>query len=221
MALVTDIADLALAIRRGHPVRIAVEGRSAAGKSTFADALAEALRPSGRQVLRAGIDDFHPPGHGARSAAGGYTPQTLYDEGFDYAAFRQLLLDRLGPGGDRRVRLALHDSLRDRTIEGAAATAAADALVVVDGAFLLRPELRGAWELVIWLDIGFETMIRRAIARDIAWQPDVDAIRRRYLERWQPTHELYEATGARDLAHVVIDNEDPARPRLVHMQAPG
>lgn len=221
MALVTDIAEMALAIRRDHPVRIGVEGRSAAGKSTFADALAAALRPSGRQVLRAGIDDFHPPGHRARSAAGGYTPQSLYDEGFDYVAFRRLLLDPLGPGGDRRVRLALHDSLRDQSIEGAEASAAADALAVVDGAFLLRPELRDGWDLVIWLDIGFETMIRRAVARDVAWQPDPEAIRRRYLERWRPTHELYEASGARELAHVVIDNEDPSAPTLVRMRAPG
>lgn len=217
MTLISDIADIALAIGRPHPVRIAVEGRSAAGKSIFADALAAALRRSGRQVVRAGIDDFHPPGHAARSRAGRYTPQSLYDEGFDYAAFRRLLLAPLGPDGDRRVRLALHDSLNDRPIEAAEATVDADALVVVDGAFLLRPDLRDAWDLAIWLDISFETMIRRAVARDVAWQPDPAEIRRGYLERWQPTHALYEATGARDLAHVVIDNEDPLAPRLVRM----
>jgi len=42
--------------------------------------------------MRAGIDDFHPPGHGPRSAAGGYTAESYYAEGYDYLAFRNLLL---------------------------------------------------------------------------------------------------------------------------------
>ncbi|MGH6955669.1 MAG: hypothetical protein ACREEW_03270 [Caulobacteraceae bacterium] len=97
-ALIDALARIALALRRPHPTRIAVEGRSAAGKTTFADALAEALGGSGRQVLRAELDDFHPPGHAARSAAGGYTPQSRYDEAYDYDSFRRLLLAPLGAG---------------------------------------------------------------------------------------------------------------------------
>jgi len=214
-ALIRRLAATVGEIERPHPTRVAVEGRSAAGKTTFADALAEALAPSGRQVLRASIDDFHPPGHAARSAAGGYTPQRLYDEGFDYAAFERLLLQPLGPGGDRRVRLALRDALRDRPAAETVVLAAADAIAIVDGAFLLRPELKAAWDLVIWLDVSFETMLERAARRDVAWVGDAEAVRERYRSRWIPTHELYEATGARDAAHIVVDNEDPRRPQVV------
>lgn len=216
-ALIKRVTRIVLALDRPHPIRVAVEGRSAAGKTTFADALALALGPSGRQVLRAGIDDFHPPGHAARSAAGGYTPQTIYEEGFDYGAFRRLLLAPLGPGGARRVRLAQHDSLSDRPIADADALAQPDAILVVDGAFLLRPELRDSWELVIWLDIAFETMFERAARRDVAWVGDEAKVRASYRTRWEPAHRLYEATGARAAAHIVIDNEDPARPRLVFL----
>jgi uridine kinase len=210
-SVVDEVAGLVLGIERRQPVRVAIDGRSAAGKTTFADALAAALAPSGRQVLRAGIDDFHPPGHAARSAAGGYTPQTTYEEAFDYASFRRLLLAPLGPGGDRHVRLALHDAFHDRPIKDAAVVASPDAIAVIDGAFLLRPEMRASWDLAIWLDISFETMIERAAARDVAWVGDADLVRQRYRTRWVPTHRLYEATGAREYAHVVIDNEDPAR----------
>src|SRR5215212_10892588 len=45
------LADVALSLRLDHPVRVAVEGRSAAGKTTFADALAEEIRARGRAVL--------------------------------------------------------------------------------------------------------------------------------------------------------------------------
>jgi uridine kinase len=216
-ALISQVAAMVLAIERPHPTRVAIDGRSAAGKTTFADTLAEALGTSGRQLLRAGIDDFHPPGHAARSAAGGYTPQSRYEEAFDYAAFDRLLLAPLGPGGDRRVRLALHDSLSDRPIAGTEVMATPDAIAVVDGAFLLRPELRDRWDLAVWLDVSIETMIERAAKRDVAWVGDEAVVRQRYLTGWAPAHRLYEATGARAAAHVVIDNEAPLQPRLVRL----
>jgi uridine kinase len=43
-----------------------------------------------------------------------------------------------------------------------------DATLIADGAFLQRPELDGYWDLVIWLDVGFDVVLRRGIARDQA-----------------------------------------------------
>ena len=57
-----------------------------------------------------------------------------------------------------------------------------DAILIVDGAFLLRPELRPFWDLVIWLHISFEDMVARAAERDTAWVGDTDEVRRRYAE---------------------------------------
>jgi hypothetical protein len=44
-----------------------------------------------RPVLRASIDDFHRPGHKFRSMREEWTPQSYYDEGYDYLAFRKQL----------------------------------------------------------------------------------------------------------------------------------
>jgi uridine kinase len=212
----TDIAvRQILALHTDGPLRIGVDGRSAAGKTTFADGLSERLHSARRTVLRASIDDFHPPGHGARSAGGGYTVESYYAEGYDYAAFRDLLLAPLDSGGDRRCRLGLHDSFSDTAIDHPAVAVPADAIVVVDGCFLLRSELRGFWEFVIWLDVSFETMIERAAKRDIAWMPSEEEVRARYRDRWIPLHSLYEQTGARGYADMIIDNEDVRAPRCV------
>ncbi len=214
-ALLSRLAERIAAIERPHPTRVAVEGRSAAGKSAFADALGDALAPHGRQVIRAGIDDFHPPNHSERSRSRGYTPATLYEEGYDYAAFERLLLAPMGPGGGRRLTVGLFDSAKGRAIEDAAVDAAPDAIVVVDGAFLLRPELRRHWDLAIWLDVSFETVLARAMKRDVAWVGDPERVRANYRAGWIPTHELYEATGAMDAADVVINHEDFAAPRVI------
>ncbi|MGH6955670.1 MAG: hypothetical protein ACREEW_03275 [Caulobacteraceae bacterium] len=90
--------------------------------------------------------------------------------------------------------------------------AAPNALVVIDGAFLLRPAFRSHWDLAIWLDVSFETVLARAMVRDAAWVGDPERIRERYLTGWIPTHEIHEASGARAAAHVIIDNEAPDRP---------
>jgi uridine kinase len=195
--------------------RVGIDGRSAAGKTTMAEELAMRLRARRRTCLRASIDDFHPPGHAQRSASGGYTVESYYAEGFDYAAFRRELLGPAMSLDPRGVRLRAWDSFHDRPYEGGLERVAPGDILVVDGAFLFRPELRDCWSFTIWLDIDFETMVARARTRDIAWMPSVDAIERRYRERWIPLHTLYEAeTGAPGLADAVIDNTDPAHPRI-------
>jgi hypothetical protein len=49
---------------------------------------------------------------------------------------------------------------------------AEEAVLIVDGAFLLRPELRECWDLVVWLHISFDEMVARAVKRDVAWAGD-------------------------------------------------
>jgi uridine kinase len=59
--LLRSVAALLLAKATAHPLRIGIDGRTAAGNTTFADDLASELGRSGRQILRAGADDFHHP----------------------------------------------------------------------------------------------------------------------------------------------------------------
>jgi uridine kinase len=50
------LAELILAVGRPHPVRVAIDGPDAAGKTTLADELTPVLERSGRQIVRASID---------------------------------------------------------------------------------------------------------------------------------------------------------------------
>ena len=39
-------------------------------------------------------------------------------------------------------------------------------MLVVDGVFAQREELRGCWDLVVWLDVADEERVRRMADRD-------------------------------------------------------
>lgn len=209
-----SVTEAVLAARRNPATLVGIDGRSAAGKSHFGDEVAERLRSIDVPCDRASIDDFHPPVYSQRSSSGAFTVETYYDEGFDFELFRALLLEPARTGEPCLLRR--WDAARDVSYLDEPTRLVHGTVLVVDGAFIQRPELRGYWDLVIWLDIGFETMLERALVRELAWMPSAEAIERKYRERWIPVHALYEAkTGARDKADLVIDNADFRAPRLV------
>jgi uridine kinase len=219
--VIDRLAETVTSLRVGHPARVGIDGRSAAGKTTLGDELAEAVRERGREVIRASIDDFHRPGHKYRSQRGEWTPDSYYDQGYDYAAFVELLLRPLGPGGSRCCRPALFDSFHDAWLPEEWREVGHDAVAVIDGAFLFRPGLAEHWEYVIWLDIDMELMVERARRRDVAWVGSEERVVERYRRHWIPTHELYERrTDAPARAHAVIDNRIPERPVVARLSSP-
>ncbi len=216
--LIDALASAIMSPRLAHPTRVAIDGRSAAGKTTLADELAEAISALGRDVIRSEIDDFHFPGHADRSRRGVWTAQSRYDEAYDYAAFRTLMLEPLGPGGNRRCRPALFDSFHDRPLPERWRDLADDAIAIVDGVFLQRPELAGHWDYVIWLAIDAETSLERARQRDIAWVGSEEAVVERYRRHTIPAEELYQRiVDPAAHADAVIDNRDVGTPVIVRL----
>jgi uridine kinase len=75
--------------------------------------------------------------------------------------------------------------------------------VVADGVFLQRPELDDLWTVRIWIEIGFEQALERAVVRDAGKMTDV---RGRYERRYWPGQQLYiEAVDPRSRADIVVD----------------
>jgi uridine kinase len=208
------LAGLILAIDRPHPVRVAVDGPDAAGKTTLADELAPLVQASGRPIIRASIDGFHRP-RAERVARGIESPEGYFHDSFDYPALTAALLNPLGPDGDRQFRRRVFDFRLDAPVNAPVETAAADAVLIFDGVFLLRPELAGLWDFSVLVAVSFEETQRRAAARDLALFGDEGAVRRRYAARYVPGQRLYFAQAQpQEQANVIVDNEDPNDPIL-------
>lgn len=59
--IINEIASVINQIDLPHPVRVAIDGGGAAGKTTIANELIEPLEKLGRRVISSTIDGFHNP----------------------------------------------------------------------------------------------------------------------------------------------------------------
>ena len=210
--LLGRLAEAIESVTTAHPVRVAVDGPPAAGKTVLADELALLLRAQGRDVIRASIEGFLLP-RAQRYRRGEHSPDGCYLDSFDYGALHRVLLDPLGPGGDRRFQDAVYDKRTDTALSEPLTTAAADAVLLFDGVFLLRPELIDRWELRIFVSAAFERTVDRARNRDGALYGSSAEVERRWRTRYIPAQQLYFAAARpTDHADIIVHNDDPKRP---------
>nr|WP_315838576.1 uridylate kinase [Bradyrhizobium prioritasuperba] len=196
------------------PIRVAIDGRTAAGKTTLADELAVAISRSGREVIRTSIDGFHRP-KAERYARGRTSAEGYYHDARDLKAIIALLLAPLGPGGDRHYRTASFDLENDCPIAQDALSASADAILIVDGTFLQRPELRDGFDLTIFVETSERTSEQRGVNRDADRLGGMAAAGQLYANRYKPAFVLYEQLcKPADRADVILDNDDLERPLM-------
>ncbi len=148
------LAEAVGSLTIAHPTRVAIDGPPAAGKTTLGDELAVVLRSQGREVIRVSIESFLLP-RAQRYRRGEYSAEGCYHDSFDLDALHRVLLDPLGPGGDRRFRHAVYDRPTENALSLPVMTAPADAVLLFDGVFLLRPELIDRWDLRIFVSAAF------------------------------------------------------------------
>jgi uridine kinase len=176
-------------------VIVAVDGVDPAVSGPFADDLAFELRDLDHDTFRASMADFLCPRvrremRGADSALG------RYEDAYDYSAFRRVLLGPFRLAGSTGFSTAFFDAKRDVPYESKWETGPADAVLVVDGEFLLRPELKGIWNFSVRLDSPVEE------AEESAPEAGAEA--------------LYEhEVDPRAAASAIVNVGDPDHPRRV------
>jgi uridine kinase len=210
--LLIRLAEEVGSVTIAHPTRVAVDGPPAAGKTTLADELAVVLRAQGREVIRASIEDFLLP-RSQRYRRGEDSAEGCYHDSFDFDTLHRVLLDPLGPGGDRRFQQAVYDRRTDTALSEPVTTAPADAVLLFDGVFLLRSELIDRWDLRIFVSAAFEETLARARTRDQALFGSATEVDRRYRSRYIPSQQFYFDTARpTDHADIIVHNDEPQQP---------
>jgi uridine kinase len=212
------IATVAARIARLGPgrLRVAVDGLTAAGKTSFGHELAAALRGLGRPTLRASLDDFkHPWRHAREHGYDRISGEGYYRNAYDFGSARNLLLLPAGPGGLGEVVLCGHDPLTGADHRGTTITAPPDAILIVDSVFAFRPQYNDCWEYRIWLEVDPVVARQRGIARDSAAE-GVEEATQVHRDRYGAAERIYIGeVNPRALADVVIENTDFRQPRIL------
>ncbi|MEL6350036.1 MAG: uridine kinase, partial [Myxococcota bacterium] len=187
-----------------------------AGKTTLVRELDARLRAQDVPTLTLSMDDFHNP-RSIRQQRGRLSPDGYYTDAFNVPlVLRRVLAPLRSDAKVVTVPSASLDLLTDRFVKGADVTVGVDTVILFEGVFLFRPELVGRWDLRIFLQIDFETVLARALRRDAPQMGGATAVERRYRERYIPGQRRYlaQADPIR-AADVVVDNRDPTAPKLI------
>jgi uridine kinase len=172
------------------------------------------LRAAALPVIRASVDGFHHP-RALRYRLGRDSPEGFFRDSYDYPAMQRVLLDPLSPGGSLRYRTAVFDHRTDRPAETAEERAETDSVLVADGIFLHRPELRRYWDFSVFLDVRFEVSIPRGARRGEGSADPLAPENRRYVEGQR----LYlRECDPKAHATIVVDYDDPGAPLILPEQ---
>ena len=211
--VVREIANKVIE-KKSHtsPLCVGIDGIDAAGKTSLANELTAFLTKKGYPILRASIDGFHNPRQ-IRHQRGSYSPEGYYFDSFNYELLKKCLLEPLSPKGNRVYRLKAYDFKTEREIHSGELRATNDHILIFEGVFLMRREIGHYWHLRIFVDIDFDTGIKRALERDLHLFGSEEEILKRYQKRYIPGQKLYfKLENPKEKAEIVIDNNDFTKP---------
>jgi uridine kinase len=214
--LIEEISSLIVLIERPHPIRVAIDGVDAAGKTALADELAGPIQSRGRAVIRASVDGFHNPRH-IRYRLGPDSPEGYYRDSFDYDTLKKILLDPLADGGSLRYRSAAFDYRNDVRVTAPMLQAPQKAVLLFDGIFLHRPELDHCWDLSIFVETSFEVTLERARKRAMKELGSHEGVEEGHTRRYVPGQLLYlDECRPEDRADIIVRNDDLSNPSIHH-----
>ncbi|GAA1802547.1 hypothetical protein [Agromyces neolithicus] len=174
---------------RGRMI-VAIDGPLRSGKSRFGDDLADVLREREHSVFRASIEDFH-RSRAAQADFGADTPARYFGYGIDESALRRVLVEPFRMGGSTAFVTRVFDPTRDAWVEPKWITGPDDAILVIDGRFVLRERLAGLWDVRIAVDgdpidpadvLAYAERDPRTVASAIVDLIDPEHPTRRFLE---------------------------------------
>ena len=215
LELLEEISGRIIKIHSSHVVRVSIDGVDCAGKTMFADELGQYIQSKNRNVIRASIDGFHNTVE-VRYEMGKDSPEGYYLKSFNYDAIINKLLKPLGPGGDNKYITAVYDYKTEKEAREKSQIAPENSILVFEGVFLMRPELKSFWDYKIWLDVDFYMVLERAMKRDLQLFGDADKVKEKYMKRYVPGQKIYlDKVNPVSVVDIAIDNSNLSEPVII------
>lgn len=172
--LLNQIKDARAKVLAPRPILVGIEGRSGAGKSTLAQRIEESLG----NVTVVHKDDFYSSVPENRLAE--LSPSEGYEQYFEWQRLIEQVLLPLSSGMDASYQR--FDWLKKIPGEWSS-VAASSSVVVIEGVYSLRPELRAYYDVKVWVNTDEEIRASRLVARG--------ENAKTWIRRWSAAEEYY------------------------------
>lgn len=207
MFIIKNLADYICSIHNNRAIVVAFDGVDTSGKTTMANKVAELIRKKGKNCLRISVDKFHNPKE-YRMRRGALSAEGFFYDSFNLNMIVESVLLPIKKGRGEIIH-GIFDYRVEKPTEIVKTPVTDDLIVLFDGIFLNRDELQDYWDLSVFLDVSFDTVLKRAIARDTEYFGSIAEVERRYLNRYIPGEKIYLSTcNPLERADIVIDNND-------------
>ena len=169
--------------RPERPLLVAIDGHSAAGKSTLAATLQNLLEASGPdKVTVVHMDDFYRVTPEPLRAT--LSPEEGYESYYDWQRLQAEVLEPLASGKTSRYR-------RYNWETGAPCETSEvepEGVILIEGCYSSRPELRPYYHVILYVDAPESLRMTRQKERtdDAAWVARWDAAERYYFSKHPP-----------------------------------
>jgi phosphoglycolate phosphatase-like HAD superfamily hydrolase/uridine kinase len=198
-----------------RPFVVGITGIDSAGKTTFAESLAEFLKSKNRDVQVIRLDDFHNPRQVRYS--GENQAENYYQRSFNIRTIMESLLIPIHNKGEYTVELTLLDLSTDEYSRSKKYHFQQDTIVLFEGVFLFRGELSRYIDYKIFIDIPFQESKQRAGIRDIPVYGE--EILQRYDGKYLPAQVRYlKEYPPQDTADMVINNTNWEYPYIINIR---
>jgi uridine kinase len=168
------IASRRQELSRTASLLVAISGIDASGKSTLARQIVEGLKSQGLNAAMIGLDAWHHPSEkrfNEKSPA-----QHFYDHAFRFDELFALLINPLKRNKSAHTTVEL-TKLPENDLYLHSYDLDEVDVIILEGIFLFRKELRKNYDLAFWVECSFETALRRALLRNQEGLSEEETIR--------------------------------------------
>jgi uridine kinase len=215
MKIINYILDVIQSVKGKKPILVAFDGIDTSGKTTLADKVYEMMvKKKLFAPVRISIDKFHNPRE-VRLRRGELSPEGFFYDSFNY---RCVIDHVILPVKNKHEYIigGVFDYLTEKKLLENKIRVTDETVVLFDGIFMNRDELYKYWDISIFLEISYQTAIKRALSRDLKLFGTEEEIIRKYQNRYLPGESIYlETCKPKERSGIVIDNNDYNNPKFI------
>jgi uridine kinase len=208
------IANYIIDYQKNKPIIIAFDGVDTSGKTVMANNVYRILRNNNKNAVRISIDKFHNPKN-IRLQKGELSPEGYFYDSFNLNKIFEYIINPIKNNGEY-IFLGIYDYKVEKEVIPEKIKIENDLIILFDGIFMNRDELYNLWDISIFLDIEFKTVLKRAIIRDKEYFRTIENVKEKYKKRYIPGEKIYlKLCKPKERATIVINNNDYNEPKII------